>query len=80
MIVFLGKSCLFVLSCVPFTSCCQLMYIFLAGQAIILIASVPDNCLLFFFCSMNAFCSSETYKNRHYVDSVLGIQCSFVSQ
>ena len=54
MNTYLGKSCSFGLSRVPFVNCRQFMYLVLSllvlkGRMWDLIVSVPDHCLSFYF-------------------------------
>ena len=52
MITYLGKSCTFGLTRVPFVNCRQLMYLVISlgfeGRIWDLIVSVPDHCLYFY--------------------------------
>ena len=49
----LGKSCSFGLPSVPFVNCCQFIYLVLSflvlWEDMVLIVSVPDHCLFFYF-------------------------------
>ena len=54
MTTYLGKSCSFGLPRVPFVNCCQFMYLVISLLVLragcgILIVSVPDHCLSFYF-------------------------------
>ena len=53
MTTYLGKSCSFGLSRVPFVNCRQFMYLVIPfgfeGMIRDLIVSVPDHCLSFYF-------------------------------
>ena len=53
MTTYLGKSCSFGLSRVPFVNCRQFMYLVIPfgfeGRIRDLIVSVPDHCLSFYF-------------------------------
>ena len=57
MTTYLGKSCSFCLSRVPFVNCRQFMYLVISllgfeGRIWDLIVSVPDHCLSFYFTVM----------------------------
>ena len=54
MTTYLGKSCSFGLLRVPFVNCRQFMYLVISllvlrAGCVILIVSVPDHCLSFYF-------------------------------